>query len=773
MQAKPKPDQPERQAAERQKLQLKIGGMSCSFCVGTIEKAVRRLPGVDEVSVNLAHEEALVRFDPSQLEADRIRRTITDVGYTVRDPRKVIGFEEQERELREGVVRLLLAAGFTLVSLYLMALGRLTGGTTRYPVPMALLALAIIFGPGWHILTMAWASLRRGILNQHVLLEFAAFAGLIGGLLGFLNPRLPAADFLAVATFVTTYHLLSGYVSLVVRTRSSQAVRRLMELRPDTARVIRDGLEAELPIGEVETGELVRVRPGERLPVDGVVESGRSAVDESLVTGEPIPHEKTEGDAVIGGSVNQTGALTIRVTRVGEESFLSQVIRYVEEARALKPGILQLVDRVLAFFVPGVLIAGALTFGGWLIGSWIFTGQPDVVRAVFATLAVLVMGYPCALGMATPLAMIRGGGQAAENGILMRSAEAFQVMGEISHVLLDKTGTVTTGKPAVGAVRPASSTNEAEVLRLAAVVESLSQHPLGRAIVDAALDRRLEVAEAEDFESLTGIGVRAKVGAAQVEVVKPAYAHEQGASLGDLEHDLAELESAGSTVVAVVRESRVVGLIAIQDAIRPDAADAVARFNALGITPVLITGDNQRTAEAVAAAVGIEEVFAQVLPQDKSDRVRHLQREGHKVMMVGDGINDAPALMQADVGVAMGAGTDIAIESADVIIVGERLGAAVDAIEIGRNSFRKTKQNITLAFGFNGVGIPLAAAGLLAPAWAMVAMLASVTTVLTNSFAGRAGPFLRRLGPPSWQEPLQREASGVAYEKHAERREAV
>lgn len=769
----PKAEQRETQAAERQSLQLKIGGMSCSFCVGTIEKAVGRLPGVDEVSVNLGHEEALVRFDPSRLEVDRIRRTITDVGYTVRDPRKVLGFEERERELNEGLVRLLLAAGFTVVSLYLMALGWLTGGATRYPVPMVLLALATIFGPGWHILTMAWASLQRGILNQHVLLEFAAFAGLIGGLLGFLNPRLPAGDFLAVGTFVTTYHLLSGYVSLVVRTRSSEAVRRLMELRPDTARVIRDGKEVEVPIDEVRPGELVRVRPGERLPVDGVVDAGRSAVDESLVTGEPIPHEKTEGDEVIGGSVNQTGALTIRVTKVGEESFLSQVIRFVEEARALKPGILQLVDRVLAIFVPGVLVAGAAAFLGWVVGTWVFTGHPDFVRAVFVTLAVLVMGYPCALGMATPLAMIRGGGQAAEKGILMRSAEAFQVMGEVTHVLLDKTGTVTAGKPAMGAVRPSSGSDEANLLSLAAAVESLSEHPLGRAIVDAALDRRLELVEAQEFESMTGIGVRARVGGAQVEVVKPAYAREHGSSLGHLEGDLAELESAGSTVVAVLREGRLLGLIGIQDAIKPDAAEAVSRFKALGITPVLITGDNQRTAKAVAAAVGIEDVFAQVLPQDKSDRVRELQRQGRKVMMVGDGINDAPALMQADVGVAMGAGTDIAIESADVIIVGGRVGAAVDAIEIGRNSFRKTKQNIILAFGFNGVGIPLAATGLLAPIWAMVAMLASVTTVLTNSFAGRAGRFLRRLGPPSWQESLQDEASQAEYEKHAGRQEAA
>ena len=762
-------DEMENQAPERQNLQLKIGGMSCSFCVGTIQKAVGRLPGVEEVSVNLAHEETLVRFDPSRLEADRIRDTITSVGYTVRDPRKVVAFEEQERELNQGLQRLLLAGGFTLLSLFLMLLGWLSGATTRYPVPVLLLALATMFGPGWHILTMAWASLRRGILNQHVLLEFAAFASLVGGIFGFLTPRLPAPDFLVVATFVTTYHLLSGYVSLVVRTRSSQAVRRLMELRPDTAHVVRDGREVEVATDEVVVGDLVRVRPGERLPVDGIVESGRSAVDQSLVTGEPMPQEKTEGDEVIGGSVNQTGSLTIRVTKIGEDSFLSQVIRYVEEARALKPGMLQLVDRVLEVFVPGVLIVAGVVFAGWTMGSWLVLGHPDVVHAVFVTLAVLVMGYPCALGMATPLAMIRGGGQAAEKGILMRSADAFQVMGQISYVLLDKTGTITVGKPGVAEVRSVADSSEDEVLALAAAVESLSEHPVGRAIVDAALDRGLELPDADEFESVTGVGVRAAVGGRKIQVVKPTYAKEQGVWLEGLERELAELESSGSTVVVALRDGQMLGLVAIRDAIKPDAAEAVARFKALGITPVLITGDNERTARAVAGAVGIDEVHAQVLPQDKSDKVRELQRRGNRVMMVGDGINDAPALMQADVGIAMGAGTDIAIESADVIIVGDRLGAAADAVEIGRNSFRKTKQNIIFAFGFNAVGIPLAAAGLLPPVWAMIAMLASVTTVLANSFAGRAGRFLRQLGPPAWQEPLPRQASRVTSQTPAER----
>jgi len=728
----------------QQTLQVKIGGMSCSFCVATLEKAIGRLPGVEEVHVSISHEEGLVRYHRDGTTADRIRQTIRDLGYTVRDPKKVRSFEEEERELREARTRFHLGAFFTALSLFMMSLVWLGGKPPRLPIPMLLIALTTIFIVGWHILVMAWASARRAILNQHVLLEFAALGGLTGGLLGIFNPRFPAMDFLAVATFVTTYHLLSGYVSLLVRTRSSQAVRKLMELQPDTARVLRDGREDEIPIDQVRQDDLVRIRPGERIPVDGVVVGGRSNVDQALVTGEPIPEEKTEGDEVIGGSINQTGALTVRVTHVGSESFLAQVIRSVEEARALKPGILQLVDQVLKVFVPGVLVVGLVAFAGWLLGSWIVTGHPDWTRAVFAALAVFVMGYPCALGMATPLAMIRGGGMAAEKGILMRSGEAFQVFGKVRRVLLDKTGTVTEGRPTVSALVPVEGVAPDELLRLAAAAELSSEHPLGRAIVAQAEKRNLEVPDVEDFQSHTGRGVEAAIEGDRMLVGKPSFLEHQGIALAPLAQQLAELETRGQTVVAVARQDRLAGLVAISDRVKSDAAEAVRRFQARGVTPILITGDNERTAGAVAGQVGIEEVYASVLPEQKAEKVREAQRQGFRVAMVGDGINDAPALMQADVGIAIGAGTDIAIESSDVILVGNRLSAAVDAMEIARTSFRKTKQNISLAFAFNGIGVPAAATGLVHPVWAMLAMVASVTVVLTNSFGGR---LLQRVVP--------------------------
>jgi heavy metal translocating P-type ATPase len=720
---------------------MKIGGMSCSFCVGTIRTAVSRLPGVDEVGVSLAHEEALVHYDPTQLDADRIRQTVRDIGYTVRDPAKVRTFEEEEAELRGERNRLLIAAAFAGASFLVMLAGmwlRLVE-VPLLPWIMLTLALETMFVTGWYIKRMAWASLRRGILNQHVLLEFGAFAGLAGGLLGiFVSPAFPAPDFLAVATFITTYHILSGYASLLVRTRSGQAVRRLLDLQPDTARVVRDdGREEEIQIDEVGVGDNVRIRPGENVPVDGEVVEGASAVSEALVTGEPIPAEKVAGDAVIGGSINQTGTLVVRVTKVGEELFLRQVARSIEEARALRPGLLQLVDRVLHLYVRAVIGVAALAFALWSIGPAILGAGPDLTRATFASLAVLVMGYPCALGMATPLAMIRGGGMAAERGILMRSGEAFQVMQELRTVVLDKTGTLTRGEPAVRDLVPAGGTAGDELLRLAAAAEASSEHPLARAIEDAAEQRGIALESVDDFRSHTGRGVEARLDGARLVVGAPGFLAEEGVGIDALDERREALEAQGQTVIAVARDGSLLGLIGIADTLKEDAAQAVARMKDAGLTPVMITGDNERTARAVAAEVGIDGVLARVLPDDKAQRVRELQKSGQRVAMVGDGINDAPALTQADVGIAIGAGTDIAIESADVVIMGDRLGAVMDAYEIGKSSYAKTKQNLTLAFAFNGIGVPLAATGLIHPVWAMVAMVASVSTVLANSFGGR------------------------------------
>ena len=729
-----------RSAGESARFQVKIGGLHCSFCVGTLETAVGRRPGVESVNVSLAHEEALITYDPKRIGPAGLVETIRGVGYIVRDPARVRSFEDEEAELRNERTRFLLSAAATVVALGLMAAGWLGRPVAVGPWVMLGLALDVVLVIGWPIARMAAASLRRGILNQHVLLEFGAWAGLTGGLLGlFIWPAFPAPDFLAVAIFITTYHLLSGWVSLLVRTRSSQAVRRLLDLQPQTVRVVADGHETEVPIGEVRDGDLVRVRPGESMPVDGRVVEGRSAVDESIVTGEPIPATKAPGDEVIGGSVNGSGSLLVVVVRVGAASFLAQVARSVQEARALKPGVIVIVDRILKVFVPAVLVVAGLALAGWVVGPWLVGGRPDVQRGVFAALAVLVMGYPCALGMATPLAMIRGGGMAAERGILIRSAAAFQLAREIRTVVFDKTGTLTLGRPTLLDVRPVAATDETDLLALAAPVETRSEHPLARAIVEAAAERGIETStDVEEFEAISGRGVSAVVGGEQVRIGRLDWVLVDGASPPlEVTASASRLEEAARTVIAVARGHVLLGLLGIADDVKPDAHAAVEALRGRGIRVVMLTGDSEATALAVARQVGIEEVEARVLPADKADRIRALQAAGVRVAMIGDGINDAPALMQADLGIAIGAGTDIAIESADVILVGERLTAIAEALDIGASSYRKTLQNLGLALALNGIGVPLAATGLVHPAWAMVAMAASVTTVLANSFGGR------------------------------------
>jgi len=527
------------------------------------------------------------------------------------------------------------------------------------------------------------------------------------------------------------------YTSLTVRTRASQAVQSLLNLQPDTARrVTRNGEIEEVPVDDLEVDNRVRVKPGESVPVDGVVVEGNSTVDESVATGEPIPVEKSEGDEVIGGSVNETGTLLVEVTATGEDAFLNQVAREIEEARAMKPGIIQLADRVLKYFVPGVLTIAALSFAVWLVGPLAWGGGPNVQRGAFAALAVLVLGYPCALGMATPLALIRGGGKAANRGILMRSGDAFQIFPDVDHIVLDKTGTITVGEPAVSEV-VALHGAESGVLATAASAEAFSEHPLADAILDHADDRGVAYTDPESFDSVTGKGVRATVDGSTVLVGKPGWLEEAGIDLSAARDEIERLQERGLTVSGVVRDGVLVGLLGIGDELKADATETVQRITDAGIAPVMITGDNERTAQAVADDVGIDRVMADVPPDEKREEIGRLQDDGHRVAMVGDGINDAPALTQADIGIAIGAGTDIAIESADIVLMGDRLGGVMDAYEIGKESYRKTRQNLIVAFSFNGIGVAAATTGLVHPVFAMIAMVLSVSAVLANSFGGQ------------------------------------
>ncbi len=761
--------------------------MHCSLCTGTIEKALRRHAGVEKVAVSLTHEQALVEYDPVRVHPEELLTTLGQMGYSVSDPRKVQPFQQDERLLVQEGRRFLLATILSLGSLSLIArpgdvwyatlegfvaLGLLgfvflalrpagllkavagTGAAFVYSFGLlalkqaghlqgwdawiaAGLACAVVFFLARPILVMAWHAIRRGIINQHVLLEAAAFAGLGGGVYGFIagGPEFPTAPFFCVAVMVCNYHIFSEWLSLIVKTRSSQAVRRLLELQPDTARVVRAGTETVVRIEEVLPGDVVRIRPGERIPVDGTVIEGRSAVDQALVTGEPLPVEREAGDAVIGGSMNGLGTLLVRVSAVGAESFLSRVAREVEDARALKPGMLHLVDRVLKIYAPAVLALSAAAVIGWIVGPMLFGGTPDFERAVFAGLTVLVMGYPCALGVSAPLSIVRGAGEAAERGILMRTGEAFQGYRLATHVVFDKTGTLTEGRPTLREIA-ALAESEERLLAIAAAAESASEHPLAAAVMAAALERGVAPLELADFQAVPGRGVRARIGGEEVIAGSPRFLREERVPLGQAERRIEELEAAGHTVVGIAKKDRVLGLLAFGDRVRPDARQVVSHLRKAGLRTVIVSGDNAGATRRVAAELGVDEAHAGLLPQDKVRLIRELQRGGN-VAMLGDGINDAPALMQANIGIAMGSGTDIAIDSADIIVLSNRLQAVLEAREISRWSYRKMLQNVTLAIVFNGIGVPLAATGLIHPIWAMAAMAVSVSAIFFNSLRGK------------------------------------
>jgi heavy metal translocating P-type ATPase len=717
-----------------EKTQLKIDGMMCSFCAQTIEKAMMRTRGVRGVNVSLAHEEVLIKHDPAIVSSEEIKGILRGLGYTVRDSNKAADLEEEDKRLVLERNRMIFGWTFAVAVTLMMVLNWLDTAIPRQKWITFGMATLVLFGGGAHILQMSLMALRRGIFNQHVLLTFGALGAYASGVLGFFY-MIP--DFFPAAIYLTAFHLLSGYLSGLVRTKSSRAVRKLLSLQPLTAHLVKDGLQRDVPVEELNVGDMVRVLPGERIPVDGVIVDGTSTVDQSMVTGEPIPVDRAPGDEVIGGSLNQLGSLLVRVTKVGEETFLQQVARYVEEAKALKPGIIILADRVLGIYVPSVMVISVLSFLYWYIGVTLLGGRTSVLVAVYAALSVLIIGYPCALGMATPLALIRGSGIGARRGILMRSGEAFQTMKDVTRVILDKTGTITQGRPVVQMILPLGGWSAMELLETVASVEARSEHPLARAITEEAQRRGLALKDVTSFQVHPGFGVEAELDGTHVIVGNGRLLKSRGIELGEVEAQMQELEQKGMTVIVSSVGGRVSGLIGIWDPPKADAAEAIRDLKDRGMTPIMITGDNPRAAAAIARLVGIGEVMAQVLPHQKAERLREIQSQGHRVAMVGDGINDAPALMQADIGIAIGAGTDIAIESSDVILVRGDLKGVLDAFDLSINTYRKIRQNLIWAFLFNGVGIPVAATGILHPLMAMAAMVLSTTAIMLNSFASR------------------------------------
>ncbi|UCF19659.1 MAG: copper-translocating P-type ATPase [Gemmatimonadota bacterium] len=744
---------------------LQIGGMHCASCVQNIERALGRLPGVLSANVNLATEKATVEIASEQVHVRQLREAIEQAGYTVvaverpgterRLARERERLEEDQRKVERAGSRMVWAWAFTVPIIVWMIphmfFGVMWPSALTFDVGMIVLAAPVLFICGRETLAGGFRSLIHWAPTMDTLIAIGSTVSLATGFvavaydLGFA-PRL--LNYAGVGAMIMAIHLTGRFVETKARGRTSAAIQKLLSLEAKAARVERDGEEREVPIEEVEVGDVMVIRPGEKVPTDGIVVGGHSSVDESLATGESMPVAKSDGDAVIGATINKEGMLRVRATGVGEDTFLAHVIRMVEEAQGTKVPIQQFADRVTAVFVPTVLAVAAATFLAWLLFPGFFRGvaewasgflpwvDPSLGRvslAIFAGVAVLVIACPCALGLATPTALMVGTGMGAENGVLIRSGEAIQTLKEIDTVLLDKTGTVTRGEPGVTDVVPAAGWGEAELLRYAASAESGSEHPLGQAIVAYGRQLGLELAEPAGFEALTGRGVRARIVGKDVSVGSGRLMEEQNVPVKELSDELARLEDEAKTAMFVAVDGRLAGVVAVADQLKDDSVRAIEQLKGMGLQTVMISGDNARTAGAIARQVGIDRVLAEVLPDQKVDEVRRLQAEGRTVAMVGDGINDAPALKQANVGIAIGTGTDIAIEAADVTLVQGDLSAVVRAIRLSRATFRKIRQNLFWAYFYNVIAIPVAILGLLHPAIAEAAMAMSSINVVTNA----------------------------------------
>jgi Cu+-exporting ATPase len=734
--------------------EVPIQGMHCAACVSRVERVVSGVPGVVSAEVSLATEMARIQFIPGMLSRDVLEGAVDAAGYHVRDDGGE-GFEEALRkreEEREGEYRDLLKRFWVGAALgapvavighahLIPGLQGLGHGTLRVLWLLSgILTVPIMAYVGRRFFTGAWAAFRHRDATMDTLVALGTGSAWVYSTVAVLFPGLfpagTAHPFYEATAVVITLVLLGQALEARAKGRTSMALRRLLDLRPRLARVVRGGQEVEVPAQEVQVGELVVVRPGEKVPVDGVVTEGNSAVDESMVTGESLPVEKAAGDEVVGGTLNRSGSFRFRASRVGKDTVLAHIVEMVRAAQGSKPSIQRVVDVVAGYFVPAVLIVATLTFALW----YSFGPEPRLSFAAVVAVAVLVIACPCALGLATPISIMVSVGKAAESGILIRNGDALQAARRVDTIVLDKTGTITRGEPALTGVRPAQGFREEELLGLAASAEEGSEHPLAEAVVEAARSRGIRLRRADAFEAVAGRGLRAEVGGARILVGNLAFLREMGVQGDGPGEDVAEISAEGRTPILLARDGEYMGALAVSDPVKDDSRDAVAQLKRMGLRVVMLTGDHEAVARAIGDAVGVDRVFAQLRPEEKAEAVRALQGEGHRVAMVGDGINDAPALAQADVGIAMGSGTDVAMESGDLVLMGSSLVGVVHALELSHATFRNIRQNLFGAFVYNILGIPIAA-GLLYPFFGILlspviagsAMAFSSVTVVTNA----------------------------------------
>ena len=719
---------------------LGVKGMTCASCAVTVKKAIEKTPGVINSNVNLATNKATFTFDPTLASVEEIAKNVSKTGYSLE-----LNIGKETDELVLAKKRLIIAIALVIPGTILMIIDMVNPlAIPHIDLFSVTLAFPLIFVAGFSIIKTAFKALIHGNMNMDLLITIGTLASFATGIMKIAGMNI--SNFAFIGGMIMFFQLLGKYLEAFAKGRASRAVKSLLEWGAKTARIIVDEREVEVDVSSLEIGYVMVIRPGEKIPTDGLIIEGETTIDESMTTGESMPVLKNLNDGVIGGTINQMGSIKVKVTKVGEDTFLSQLIKLVEEAQGSKVPIQEFADRITSYFVPIVLLLSIAVFLLWFFfpeagknlitwGAkfipWINPGLNRVSMAIFASIATLVIACPCALGLATPTALMVSGGLGAKNGILIRNGEAIETMKEVDTIVFDKTGTLTAGKPVVADMF--DLTENKTGFRLLASLENYSEHPIAKAIVEKAKNEKTELMAVEGFTAIPGTGVRGSIEGKNYFAGKPKEVLNENSSSKELEDFVDKLESEGKTVIILKEFDKPICAVGVMDTIKDDSKNLIDMIKTFNIKPVMLTGDNKATANFIARKAGIDTIFAEVLPKDKLDIVKKLQQEGHIVAMVGDGVNDAPVIKQANVGIAMGSGSDIAIEAGDIVLIKGNLANVLKAIKLSRATFRKIKQNLFWALFYNIIAIPIASIGFLHPIIAEIAMAFSSINVVTNS----------------------------------------